>query len=366
MLFKIIIYITLYTLTQTLIFSQNLEYIPLDSHIYEKDDYKYIENGEVPNFFSRPYSYNQSIEAKLNKGHYLDPILDISIRGQNINNDIPVELEGYWYNNWIKKQPLLNLGFSTGTDYFTIFTQFDIRIEYFEGFNEDTYVNFPDGENWYQDFDFNFPTRGYLSFGTKYLQLFLGRDKIKFGPGQKTNLMISGETSFFNKLNLSYQNNSFKGSFFFIPLESYLTGKEKDEISLLNDSDLIPNGNYGKNINEQSKYLSGHRFEFRPTRNLLISFTDMLLVGGRFSNFEDIPPTMFYHNVYGENYSNVMIGFDFFWTVVKGLGIYGEFIIDDIKNSFEKHSFKYKEIIIRHTCQPILLSFCFTKEPQPE
>ncbi len=330
----LVIIISIY-LTSNL-YSNNLERIPLDSNIYNNDDYIYIENGEVPNYFSRPYSYNQRYNPKNIKGHVLNPILGLSIRLQNINREVPSQLESYWYNRWIENEPLLNLGFQAGMDNFFIHTQFDVRFDYFGGFNSDTFINIPYKDYWYQDFDFNFPTRGYLTFGSRDLQLFIGRDKLKFGPGQKTNLMISDESAFFNQLSLTYQSKKFKGTFFFITLESYLTTDEKSELEeLINTSDLIPNGNFGKDLTDQSKYLTGHRFEFKPLKNLLVSFTDMLLVGGRFPNFEDIPPTMFYHNVYGENYSNVMIGFDFFWTVISGLGLYGEFIIDDIRNNFE-------------------------------
>lgn len=330
------VFIIIFICLASQLYSKNLERIPLDSNIYNNDDYIYIENGEVPNFFSRPYSYNQSYNPINYKGHFLNPILGLSVRFQNINTEIPYELESYWYNRWIENKPLINLGFQAGMDNFFIHTQFDIRFDYFGGFNGDTFINIPYKDYWYQDFDFNFPTRGYITFGNKDLQLLIGRDKLKFGPGQKTNLMISNESAFFNQLSLTYQSKKFKSTFFFIPLESYLSASEKSELEeLINTSDLIPVGNFGKDLTDQSKYLTGHRFEFKPLKNLLLSFTDMLLVGGRFPNFEDIPPTMFYHNVYGENYSNVMIGFDFFWTVINGLGIYGEFIIDDIRNNFE-------------------------------
>ena len=78
-LLKSSILIVLLTLS-SYIFSYNLERIPLNSPLYINDDYIYIENGEVPNFFSRPYSYNQSYNSKPIKSEILEPILGFSLR----------------------------------------------------------------------------------------------------------------------------------------------------------------------------------------------------------------------------------------------------------------------------------------------
>lgn len=314
-----------------------MERIPLDSISYDTQDYDSISYGLAPIFFSRPYSKN-IIEDSADDSFFLTPILGYSLRFQYLNRDVDDKELSYWYNRWIENSPLINLGFKTGNKNFILFTEYDIRYDFFRGFNSDQYSNIPFRSNWYQDFDFNFPVRSYIAFGNRDLQLFLGRDKLKFGPGQKGSLMISPESTFFNQLALSYENPHFKATIFFISLESYLTDDEKNELETFinSGSDLVPTGNFGKDISDQSKSLTGHRFELRPLDNLTISFTDMLVLGGRFPNFEDIPPTMFYHNVYGENYSNVMIGFDFFWVPVQDLGIYGEFIIDDIRNSYEE------------------------------
>lgn len=323
-------------LIPSILFSVNLERIPLKSNNYYISDYNFINNGEAPLFYSRPYSVSEVNQREL-PNNYFKPILALSLRIQSLSRDIEENEQGYWYNKWIENDPLLSLGFITGNNYFLIHTEFDIRHDFFGGFNNSTYINIPYKDYWYQDFDFNFPVRGYIITGTRNLQLFAGRDKLDFGPGQKGALIISGKNAFYNQLTLSYISPKFKGTYFFIPLESYLTDEEKESLDNFFNSGslLIPSGNFGKDITEQSKFLTGHRFEFKPFRNLMFSFTDMLIVGGRFANFEDIPPSMFYHNIYGENYSNVLIGFDLFWVPINGLGLYGEFIIDDIRNNFE-------------------------------
>lgn len=315
------------------IFPQSLEKISLNSVNYLITDYINIENGESPPFFTRPYISGRQLKRK----HIIKPILNISIRAQYLNRDIEDKDLSYWYNRWLENDPLLNLGFIAGMENFLIYTDFDIRHDFFGGFNSSTYLNLPYRDYWYQDFDFNFPIRGYLIFGNRNLNLLVGRDKLQFGPGQKGSLMISSESPFFNQLKLTYSSKKFQASYFFIPLESFLSKEEKRELEdfFLSDSSLIPAGNFGKDISDQSKYLTGHRFEIKPNNSMILSFTDMLVVGGRFPNFEDISPSMFYHNVYGENYSNVMIGFDFFWVPIRNLGVYGEFIIDDIRNDFE-------------------------------
>lgn len=311
---------------------------PVDSTVYLHYDYNSLSSGETPNYLSKPYSSSFLPGYKTVKGTYLQSNISFSPRFNWFSGEQITNLEYLYYSEWLKLNPLINLGFSVGSEIFTFRYDLDIRHDFFSGYNSDTYLNIPTDESWYLDFDFNFPIRGYLTVGNETLNLFVGRDKISYGPGKRTNLMLSKETPFFNQLTLTYYSKKNKTSLFFIPMESYLTDSEKTELEnfISNNSDLLLDVNYGKDYDSQSTYITGHRFEFRPVRNFILTFTEMLVLGGRFNNLEDITPAMFYHNVYGENYSNVMLGFDFYYAVVPGLGLYGEYIIDDIRNTNEE------------------------------
>lgn len=311
---------------------------PVDSEVYLQYDYDSLQNGETPNFLSKPYSSSFLPGYKTEKGNYLTSNISFSPRFNWFYGDKIENLEYFYYSEWISHNPLINLGFSVGNEIFTFRYDLDIRHDFFSGYSSDSYINIPTTESWYLDFDFNFPIRGYATIGNETLNLFIGRDKISFGPGKRTNLMLSKETPFFNQLSLTYYSKKNKTTLFFIPMESYLTDIEKSELDefISNNSNLLLDVNYGKDYDSQSTYITGHRFEFRPFRNFIITFTELLVLGGRFNNLEDITPAMFYHNVYGENYSNVMLGFDFYYAVIPGLGLYGEYIIDDIRNSNEK------------------------------
>ena len=305
----------------------------MGDRFYFDEDYRYLENGSAPNFLSRPYSRNKSKEYRPPlKNYYFNPEISLSLRGHYFTGELNDEDESYWYNDWLYNNPLILIAFQTGNENFVIDARFDIRQDFFNAFDSDNYWNVPAT---FQDYDYNFPTRGYIAYGNENLQLFVGRDKISWGPGQRSNMMLSSTVPYFDQINLSYQNPIFKGTFVFIPLESYLTKKEKRIIDEALENDLTPEGHFDKEMDQQSKYITGHRFEFKPVDNLIIGFNDVLVVGGRFPNFEDIPPTMFYHNIYGENYSNVMIGFDTWWTILPGLAVYGEIMIDDIRNTLE-------------------------------
>ncbi len=315
----------------------SMERPALNSGYYENEDYNSLKNGNTPNYLSRPYPLNFSPSSNKKIDNYIRPEISFSPRIYSITGSQIETLNYHNYSQWINNDPLLNLGFTAGNELFTIHYNLDVRHDFFSGYKNESFTNIPNGDTWTLDFDFNFPTRGYISFGNDYLELFAGRDKISYGPGKRTNLMLSPEAPFFNQLSLTYYSKHIKSSLFFIPMESYLTASEKKLLSnfIATKSDLLLDVNYEKDFNTQSKYLAGHRFEFKPLNNLIISFTEMLVLGGRFSNFEDITPSMFYHNVYGENYSNVMIGFDFYYAIISGLGLYGEIIIDDIRNSKE-------------------------------
>ena len=331
---KIIVYLIFIPLfIPVMLSSQGIEREPLGSRFYFEEDYRSLSRGDAPDFLSRPYSRSKSDSYRPpEKAYFFHPDLSFSLRTNCLTAEIPEDQESYWYNDWLFNHPLIMVGFQTGSENFIVDSRFDIRQDFFNDFRTDTYINIPPT---FQDYDYNFPTRGYIAWGNKSLQLFAGRDKISWGPGQRSNLMLSSAVPYFDQINLSYQNPVFKGTFVFIPLESYLKKWEKRVIAEALENDLTPEGHFDKEMDQQSKFLTGHRYEFRLADSLILGFTDILVVGGRFPNFEDIPPTMFYHNVYGENYSNVMIGFDAWWTILPGLGIYGEFMIDDIRNTFE-------------------------------
>lgn len=315
-----------------------IDRLPVDSNIYLKHDYNSLSFGEAPNFLSKPYSNSFLPDYTPNKSNYIQSNISLSPRVNWFTGEKIESLDYYYYSKWIEHDPLINLGFSIGNDIFTFRYDLDIRNDYFSGLSENSYLNIPTDETWYLDFDFNFPIRGYLTMGNETLNLFLGRDKIAFGPGKRTNLMLSSETPFFNQLTLTYQSKKNKTTLFFIPMESYLTEDEKLELDEFvdNHSEMLLDVNYEKDFDSQTTYITGHRFEFKPTRNFIITFTEMLVLGGRFNNLEDITPAMFYHNVYGENYSNVMLGFDTYYAIIPGFGLYGEFIIDDIRNINEE------------------------------
>lgn len=325
------------------IYSQELDKVYVNSPLNRFTDNFYIKNGAAPPFFSRPLLLNSIPTSVMEKKNYEDFYLEsnifINLKGFYLSRSPEERLLPYWYNRWLEQDPLFNLGFITGNNYFHIRSDFDVRADFPVIFNNTNHLNIPVGDLWYQDFDFNFPSRGFIVVGSSELNLLLGRDKIHFGPGQKVGLFLSKESSFFNQALLSFQGRHFKGTFFTLALESYLTDDEKSQIDFFLDpqnglSDLW-RVKFEKELENQSKIITGHRFEFKPVEKFIISFNDMLVLGGRLSNFEDMTPTMFFHNIYGENYSNVMIGFDLFWTVFAGLSVYGEYVIDDIRNIHE-------------------------------
>ncbi len=344
--------------------AQNPDHYQLGSPELRALDSFFVELGLAPPFYSRPYSHHQylhyleQIEArkgglsasnrtelaalieKHRKKEQTDrpifrPILDLGVGLKHQSKEIPEFQEYLYYRNSLNNPPLLNLGFIAGNPYTAIHLEYDLREDFFVTWRTDDYTTLPTGDPFVQDFDYNFPTRSYIKLGTLHIDFLAGREQMKWGPGHRSSLLISDSPPYYDMLQLSYFSPRFKASFFFAALESYLTDEELLIQETNQDEGVVT---YPKAADSQRKSLTGHRFEFRVGEKLLVGISDILLIGGRIPELTDIGPLMYLHNVYGENYSNVMMGLDFSYVPVPDLRIYGELGIDDIQNPWETGS----------------------------
>jgi len=337
-------------------------YPPRSDEIAALDKF-FLELGETPPFYSRPFSnhqyfyYLEQIESrqhnlspsskrlfsKLLEKHrwmseketFLLPVLEASAELKYQNREIPDSHKYLYYRESLDSPPLLNTGFIAGSPHAAVHLEYDLRKDFFVYSRQKDYSNLPTGDPFVQDFDFNFPTRSYLKVGNLHLDLLIGREQIKWGPGYRSSLVVSDSPPYYDMLLFSYFSESFKASFFFTALESYLT---KEELKIQQDMTDIGTISFEKEASDQYKALTGHRFEFKFHDTLLIGVSDVLLFGGRAPELNEISPLIFLHNVYGENYSNVMMGFDASYVPVHNVRIYGELAIDDIRNSWEAGS----------------------------
>lgn len=345
------------------VFSQITDNYLLNSFEIKSLDRFFLEIGQTPPFYSRPFSnyqylyYLKKIERRkdelsthsrglfklLLQKHirqseretFLVPVLEGSAGLKYQSDNIP-ELQKYlYYRKSLYHTPLLNLGFIAGFPNAVIHLEYDLRKDFFVSSRPSDYSTIPTGDPFVQEFDFNFPTRSYLKIGNLNLDLLIGREQMKWGPGYRSSLLISNSPPYYDMVHLSYFSDFIKATFFFASLESYLTADELVIQDTMSDEGII---SFGKDSAAQYKTLTGHRFEFRFFDKLLVGVSDIIVIGGRAPELNEISPLMSLHNVYGENYSNVMLGLDASFVPRKNVRIYGEFAVDDIRNPLEGES----------------------------
>ena len=171
------------------------------------------------------------------------------------------------------------------------------------------------GRKWENDLTGIFD-QSYLKLDFKYISLLFGRDYLRWGPGRDDFLLVSGFAPPFDMLKFTGEIGKFKFLFFTTVL---------DEITI---SDTL-----------YKRYLSGHRINFKPKPYMELGISEVVVYGGADRSFElyYLNPILIY---YGEQFNqrkddNPLWSFDFSFTRINNVELYGEFLIDDFQYDFE-------------------------------
>ncbi len=145
---------------------------------------------------------------------------------------------------------------------------------------------------------------GYARAETGPLEVFLGRVPLRWGPGRFTQLLISGNAPSMDmlKVNLDLGRRvTFSG--FTTTIDS-----------------------------AADKWLSGHRLDIMPLDNLRLGFSETILYAEGFDLAYANPFIPWYPVQWNEREDdNAFMCIDATWQPVRGLALYGEFLIDDIQ-----------------------------------
>jgi len=180
------------------------------------------------------------------------------------------------------------------------------------------------GREWENDLTGIFD-QSYLKLSLKSLNLVFGRDYLRWGPGQKDYLLLSGFAPPFDMLKLEAGIGKFKFLFFAAAL---------DEKTV---SDTL-----------RQRYLSGHRINIKPKPYLELGASEVVVYGGAGRSWElyYLNPILLY---YGEQFNqrkddNPLWSLDFSFTRIKDMELYGELLIDDFQYDFktEPHQIGFK------------------------
>ncbi|MDH4222373.1 MAG: capsule assembly Wzi family protein [candidate division Zixibacteria bacterium] len=159
---------------------------------------------------------------------------------------------------------------------------------------------------------------GYLKGDFKHFEFQWGRDYLRWGPGAKDYLLLSGFSPPFDMLKLTGELGIFRFEFFATAL---------DEFKSL-DSNF-----YAK------RYLSGHRINLRLKSGFEFGLSEVVLYGGEKRSLEPYylnPLFVFYAEQFNRNIDdNLLWSIDLSVTHFKNRELYTEILIDDFQYDFK-------------------------------
>ncbi|MDP8207717.1 MAG: capsule assembly Wzi family protein [Candidatus Electryonea clarkiae] len=160
--------------------------------------------------------------------------------------------------------------------------------------------------------------------------LFLGRDRIRWGPGRFGNLMLSGESAPFNQVKLDIELSK---SIHFSSLSGSLVAWPE-----LRET-LYPVENGLLRTVRRSKYLAAHRIELTPKPWMNLGIQEAVVYGERSFDLSYLNPVSVYFTEEHENgdMDNALMGSDLRlgpWILIPGQisgMLWGEVLLDDFQ-----------------------------------
>jgi hypothetical protein len=170
-----------------------------------------------------------------------------------------------------------------------------------------------------------FSDRFYVSMGTPFLDVTLGRDKLRWGPGRTGTLLLSDGAPSYTLLSAS---------------KTFGSKLKVSSVSGILDS-------------EEGKYLAGHRIDIAPSNSIQIGLAETAIYHSRFVEplyaVSLVPFTLVERILHRDSRdtglddplrNNVGISTDFVLRARKGISVYGELMVDDWSEETSKRPTK--------------------------
>ena len=241
--------------------------------------------------------------------------------------------------------PVLAAGVSFGAKSFFATTQLD--------FSTDSLARYADEDGMsgiWKPGDYlsywTFPEEGYLAWSLGPCTLAAGRLRSGIGLGD-SNIFMNGDARWYDQLQFSWWSKRFHFYTFLATSSSHLDDTEY-AIQSFTDSDGDDSFGWDVGNNHDAstqsvvpyKMFTYHRLEFRPISRLGIGLAEMQLVGGKVPDMTNLLPVVAWHNTYSAGVSNVMLQADVWAVPLKGVLVYGEFVMDDSRAPSESRASK--------------------------
>ncbi|HVP37442.1 MAG TPA: capsule assembly Wzi family protein [Terriglobales bacterium] len=173
------------------------------------------------------------------------------------------------------------------------------------------------GQKWKGDLTGVFD-QGYIKVNFKYFEFQWGRDYMRWGPGSRDHLLLSGFSPPYDMLKL-------KGKIGIFEFDFFATGL---------DQIFLPDSNFFA-----KRYFSGHRMNLKFKSGIELGFSEVVVYGGPGRKLEPYylnPLFLFYGEQFNHNIDdNLLWSFDFSITHFKNKEFYGELLIDDFQYDFK-------------------------------
>lgn len=339
--------------------------VPAASEFYAMADYLYAESMFAPPSHSRPWSIDEftSILERIDRGSLSQAGMrtyDQLQRGlRNINDSFKfmeesdisaglgfqVFLEGYAHTNtkqfdqeedwpfgYNERAPAAKLWMELSLHSW-LYTYLDLEYKKNRfGAIDDSDEDEADSSVIYgsefnsnlfdvQFVDFETPYRAFQTFGGEGWNFSLGRDLLEWGNGETGNLILGSHADYHDHMRFVSYHDNFKYEISYVFLE---------HPDLLEVDDEVPS--------EGFKAFLGHRIEFRPLPQILISATENVMYQNTALNPQYLNPVYIFHNLNNRSMFNAIASLEFDIMLKKGIGLYYQLAIDQARAPLESNS----------------------------
>ncbi len=182
--------------------------------------------------------------------------------------------------------------------------------------------------------DGNYPNRAFVAAGGDGWSTQFGRERISWGAGTTGNLTISDNLPYHDMVRFTTYSNKYKYTFltsFFPHPQNYWDTTDAKNPTWKGLNDIKGSEKYGplKGL----KFYTAHRVEgrfFSDTLTLTLTEGLMYMSEDNTIDIRALNPVNFNHNNYTKPTSNSTLAFEADWTIIKGLNVYGQVIIDEL------------------------------------
>lgn len=189
------------------------------------------------------------------------------------------------------------------------------------------------------DLNFNIPYRAFGSIGGSWWNIAIGRDKLRWGPGESGNLTVGDQIPYHNNLRFTAFSKVFKYTFSissFVHPMHYIANYGKGGTT---DSEGNPIKEYFDPSYSQWDKRDGlnmfisHRLEWRILDKVNMALTESIMYQSAENQFDllTLSPTVIFHNFYIRDNANSLLSFEADYTFLKHWNVYGEVVIDEFR-----------------------------------